>query len=139
MPECHNCPHNGKASRACLRCDGPAETNHHGESHVTMDSETQQSRPVVDAVLHPASKPGYRPAAQVLMEQMARFARHLFEADYLTYMIIRARFNDPQMPLATIAKRHRITTQAVHQRLQRCAEIWPGVRVLIGLRLTRDK
>jgi hypothetical protein len=38
MPECHKCPHNGKRSSACLKCKGPAESNHHGRTFVSVDA-----------------------------------------------------------------------------------------------------
>ena len=31
MPECHDCPKNGKGSPDCLKCKGPGETNNHGQ------------------------------------------------------------------------------------------------------------
>lgn len=32
MPECHNCPKNGQHSRDCIKCKGPAETNHKAQN-----------------------------------------------------------------------------------------------------------
>lgn len=38
MPECHRCEHNGTGSTACLRCRGPAETNHKGRTFLSIDA-----------------------------------------------------------------------------------------------------
>lgn len=54
MPECHKCPYNGKGSAVCLTCKGPAETNHQGQTFVSIDacSDGGQSLGEVAAVLH---------------------------------------------------------------------------------------
>lgn len=38
MPECHNCPENGKQSQACIACNGPADTNHRGQTFLSINS-----------------------------------------------------------------------------------------------------
>jgi predicted DNA-binding protein YlxM (UPF0122 family) len=70
--------------------------------------------------------------------QVVEFMEHLLAQDRTTQRIIMARWRDPVLPLATIAKRHRVTTQAVHARLARCAQEWPAVRRLVGLRMERQ-
>lgn len=38
MPECHKCKHDGKASKACLKCAGPNDSGHHVHAnHVNID------------------------------------------------------------------------------------------------------
>jgi DNA-binding NarL/FixJ family response regulator len=49
MPECHRCPYNGKHSKACLKCKGPADTNHKGKSFVSIDSGDGQTLGEVEA------------------------------------------------------------------------------------------
>ena len=61
----------------------------------------------------------------------------LMEMDAKSFSIVRYRFHHPQTPLSVIARRYRISTQAVHQRLQQLATKWPGVRDLVGLKLKR--
>jgi hypothetical protein len=36
MPNCHNCPENGTKSKACLKCEGPAERLTDAGSHVSL-------------------------------------------------------------------------------------------------------
>ena len=38
MPECHRCEHNQTGSAACLKCRGPAETNHKGRTFLSIDA-----------------------------------------------------------------------------------------------------
>lgn len=38
MSECHRCPHNGRASTACITCDGPPDTNHKGQTFVSINA-----------------------------------------------------------------------------------------------------
>ena len=38
MPECHSCSHNGLSWLGCLRCKGPSETNHKGQTFVSIDA-----------------------------------------------------------------------------------------------------
>lgn len=55
MPECHNCPHNGSPTDACLSCKGPPETNHKGKTWVSLDAtegeRDDQSAALVEASL----------------------------------------------------------------------------------------
>lgn len=36
--ECHRCPNNGKSSTACLSCDGPPDTNHRGQTFLSINA-----------------------------------------------------------------------------------------------------
>ena len=38
MPECHKCRWNGKRSKRCLTCRGAGDTNHKGQSFVSIDA-----------------------------------------------------------------------------------------------------
>ena len=69
--------------------------------------------------------------------RMVECLRRLFEMDERSFRIVRWRFLHPNTPLSKIAKRFRVSTQSVHQRLQAVAEQWPPVRELVGLRLKR--
>lgn len=143
MPDCHKCPRNGRPTRACLTCKGPAETNHKGRSHVSLDADSQdsghgQSWADVDAVIHDARAAGDpAPGQDGDREQAIAFMARLFALDERTFRIVRWRFLHPETPLPVIARRFRLSTQAVHQRLQKLAETWPAVRQLVGLRLKR--
>ena len=56
MPECHRCQHNGTESPACLKCRGPAETNHKGRVFVSLDSgEKRQTGAEVEAAMQVAA------------------------------------------------------------------------------------
>lgn len=37
MPECHNCPHDGKGSSECITCVGPSNNNNKGQVFVSAD------------------------------------------------------------------------------------------------------
>lgn len=41
MPECHSCLDNGKRSQACLTCNGPADTNHRGQTFLSINASQQ--------------------------------------------------------------------------------------------------
>lgn len=41
--ECHRCPHNGRQSQACLSCEGPPETNHRGQTFLSINASQQGS------------------------------------------------------------------------------------------------
>lgn len=36
--ECHRCPHNGQSSTACLSCGGPPDTNHRGQTFLSINA-----------------------------------------------------------------------------------------------------
>lgn len=39
MPECHRCAHDGRrCAAACLSCKGPPETNHKGQTFISLDA-----------------------------------------------------------------------------------------------------
>ena len=47
MPNCHNCPHDGTNSEACLTCPGPAERLTDAGSHVSLHECPEKAfRPV---------------------------------------------------------------------------------------------
>lgn len=140
MPECHRCEHSGRGRVNCLACAGPAETNHKGRSHVSLDAGGPQTLGEVDAVIHAATQqpaPTRMTVRQRDREAMVACLRQVFEMDPASFAIVRERFLSPETPLRVIAKRHRVTTQAVHRRLQQVAAEWPAVRDLVGLRLKR--
>ena len=141
MPECHACEHNGKGRTVCLRCAGPAKTNNHGRSHVSMQAGAdRQTSAEVDAVLRAAAaqpSPPRRSARMRDREAMVNVMRQVFEMDERSFAIVRHRFLHPYTPIRIIAKRYRVSTQAVHQRLKALDEAWPGIRELVGLRLKR--
>lgn len=139
MPECHSCQHNGKNSLACLRCPGPPQTNHKGRSHISIDSGASGGTlGEVEAVLHAARQsPPPKEDIQADRAAVCRFVAKFFEMDEKSLRIVRYRFMHPDVPLSKIAKRHRVSTQSVHQRLKKLAEDWPAVKHLVGLKLKR--
>ena len=44
MPECHSCKHNGLSWPGCLRCKGPADTNHKGQTFVSLDAGSERGQ-----------------------------------------------------------------------------------------------
>jgi len=51
MPECHKCPHNGRANTACLTCRGPGTSlTHHGRAVVSLDALEGAEQPMT---VHP--------------------------------------------------------------------------------------
>ncbi len=60
MPDCHKCrwntaPPSSAKRDACLACPGPADTNHKGRVHVSIDSGDAQTAAEVDASLRVSS------------------------------------------------------------------------------------
>ncbi len=44
MPECHSCSHNGLSWLGCLRCKGPPDTNHKGQTFVSLDAGSERGQ-----------------------------------------------------------------------------------------------
>lgn len=103
---------------------------------MSIDAGRAQTYGEVEASLHEITMCDSKDASAELAA-VAAFARSLFEMDRRTFEIVRARFLCPRMPLHVLARRHRISTQAVHQALKKAAEKWPAVSVLVGLKLRR--
>ncbi len=154
----------------CVTCPGPAETNHHGRTHVSRDADAKgntdtgglrgQTYGDVQAATNRAGDDpaGAAPDVSDLIDlaeapapvdddaagrmadrlAMAECLRHILNMDERTLRIVRWRFANPDKPLAILAKRYRVSTQSVHQRLQQVARTWPNVRFLLGLRLRRN-
>lgn len=142
MPECHKCKHDGKHSKVCVRCAGPGETNHKGRSHISLDASNDGGQTLGDVLaVASASAKGRPPMMRSRADRLAAVTAFMaiMEMDDRSFRIVRARFRDPSVPLSVLAKRYRVSTQAVHQRLQSLAEAWPGVRELVGLRLGRGR
>jgi len=137
MPECHTCEHNGKRHRACLTCV-PTGQNNKGRSHVSLDSGSAHGQSYAEAHAAQPTMPTEADALHQARIQAARFVRMLMELSDRDLRIIRIRLFAPETPLRVIAQRHKMSTQAVHQRLQKLAHTCPAISHLIGLKLTRQ-
>jgi hypothetical protein len=61
MPECHTCDRNGKSDPACLKCRGPAETNHRGKTFLSIDAGSDSQSQTLGEVEAAAAGPdGWR-------------------------------------------------------------------------------
>lgn len=127
MPECHRCQHNGTESPACLKCRGPAETNHRGHRFVSLDSGTSpQTGAEVEASLAQAYEPQTVEAID-LPECCTDTARRLLATlcglpdEDLLLLVSRLRGQS----LASIARRDKKTRQAAHARWKRLVSRHP--------------
>lgn len=134
MPQCHQCLANGERSERCLRCAGPGDTDHHGESHVSLDAMREHDpQTYADAVaametaerrtqtIHPAEA----------AERFGVFAQAWMRQDRKTQRILLAALNDG-LTHAKIARRMRMGRQAVSKRIARALKRAPALRGLIG-------
>jgi len=121
MPECHRCQHNGTESPACLKCRGPAETNHRGRVFVSLDAgDHPQTAAEVEASMADTYQP---PTVEeiALPDCCADVARRLLatlaalEDDELLLLMRRLRGQS----LASIAGIRRKTRQASHAQWNR--------------------
>jgi hypothetical protein len=121
MPECHKCPLDGRPTRECLNCRGPADTNHKGRVHIELDEALacySQRQPFV-------RRGEFAPVAE--------FLRGCMELDGRTRDLIFARLLDPTVPLRVLGRRHRMSLQAVHARFLRAAADWPVLLDLLQI------
>lgn len=129
MPECHTCEWNGRATRHCISCKGPSETNHHGQTFVSLDALNGQEDGILDV---------QRSAENILMARHVSLMRAWLSLDRRTCRLVAARLTDQHIPLRVIAKRLRISTQAAHARLKKAREKWPALEEAIPMKLLVD-
>jgi len=138
MPECHKCTLNGTGSEACLTCKGPPETNHHGKTHVSLDSEVAndpQTGAEVEASMTVCDR--YEPPCIEkidLPDCCADTARRLLaflsslEASDLSLVIWRAQGRS----LAAWGRRNGFTRQYAHHRYTLLSDKEPVVKGAFG-------
>lgn len=131
MPDCHKCPYNGKGSARCLTCRGPADTNHHGRNHISIDAGDGQTLGEVEAsaaVDRHADE--YRPE---ISPDAARVAAMMLDLDCDEFVLVKALIRGRTM--ADVAREAGQTRAAVSARLKRLVERHP-VFAFLRRRLT---
>jgi hypothetical protein len=128
MPDCHSCPHNLKRSRACLKCKGPAATHHHGKSFISIEHMPDRET----AIKPPASKRKQYPLANF-------FALWLRLDPDTRDLVARMVVQHEDLTRVHTAKKLRITTQAVHQRLMTAVRQIPELKAVLRLRMRSIK
>jgi len=133
MPECHTCPHNGKHSRNCITCHGPSKTNHHGKSHVAFEAKDKDSSQTY-ADVHVACdsyRAGRKIEASEACTNFAAFAVAWMHLDRRTQRIFLVILLDHGSQ-TDVAKRLRMSPQAVNQRIKRALKTFPAFRHLVN-------
>lgn len=123
MAECHKCRFNGLGNPICIRCPGPADTNHHGQTHISMDAGADaQTFGEVEASLRRVAQPEIArelpeidAARRVLAEFMA-----LSDPDL---RLVRALMRGESM--AAFGKTEGLTRAAVSWRVKQIAKKHP--------------
>lgn len=123
MPECHKCPFNGKGSDQCISCRYPAnrQPSNHGHSLVPIQyvPETRFRLPE-----YAEFDPKYHALASFmrLWLSLPTVSRNMLTKVFVNETICR---ND-------IAASHRISVQAVNQRLLRLARKHPAIKEILS-------
>lgn len=126
MPDCHNCPLDGSGSDECLRCTGPADTNHHGKTHVSWEAVESfegsfsygtdhiKERAIIIAFSHMI----------LLLEEKTRnmLFRRIAGEEY-----------------KTISRHYGISPQAVELRLTKAMRDSPAIRDMLADKLEKQK
>jgi len=139
MPSCHTCPHNGKKRAACIRCRGPAETNHHGTRHVSMDSKAnaQGSAEIEAALARFQAEQERSPEApdNAGMDAARRVLAAFVDLPPADRDLVCWRMQNPRVNLLRFAGRHARkakTKQALYARMQRIAARHPLIGVVLA-------
>ena len=128
MPECHKCEWDGKQSKRCLKCKGPAETNHKGRSIVSLDAKDGRE---FDFALPVGSiSDPVRAVADTL--------RSLLQLDPVTQRLIMRMMLAPDQSLTCTATRMGLSLSAAHGRLKRARTRIPALKGVIPMRLLSD-
>lgn len=122
MPECHNCPWNGKGSERCLKCAGPADANHHGRTYVSIDCV-----PDAELAVWPQTDPSPPDS------RLAEFMRHWVRMRPGTRDILALLLANPHVRRAELARKLSISPQALHARLLTAARNIPALRRVLRL------
>ena len=145
MPSCHKCEHNGKKHRICLYCKGPAETNHHGKTHISFNAakfENHEDTPayIRDAIAVIEMDPPIPPSAydpdtmEIAMKVLRAFAGLPPKLRGLVFW----RLNNPRRNLAEYASQYCRTCkskQGMYKRLHSIAKTCPELAAAITGRL----
>lgn len=127
MPECHNCPYNGKGNPICLTCQGPPETNHKGRTHLSMDAgDGGQTMGEAEAALRP-KKPFERAECREMTPEMAAARRVAYEFTSLSaeeFGLVQALMRGQSM--AQAAREMGLTKAAVSARVRKLVERHPA-------------
>lgn len=135
MPECHNCPYNGKGNPICLTCPGPPETNHKGRTHLSMDAgEGGQTLGEVEAAMS-RKKPFERaecreaqPETEAETEAARRVAYEFTSLTAQEFGLAQALMRGQSM--AQAARGLGLTKAAVSARVRKLVQKHPSFRFL---------
>jgi len=123
MPDCHKCPNNRKRSEACLKCPGPAETNNHGRTHISIDSgEDGQTMGEVEASWSAEHLTVSRNVPRVHPDVLKLVSAFAMLSD-TEFALVRAYLNRRSM--ADLGRMTGLTRAAISARLARLVEKHP--------------
>lgn len=142
MPDCHKCKHRDAveagryantpyAKTPCGKCAGPAETSHHGKSHVSLDATADGGEALLDRRERVYTSDLERDVGADATEAMRDWARRWMALDGHSRRVALARLIAPDAPVPRQGGR---TRQAEHRALQRAREAIPGLALVTGTR-----
>ena len=123
MPECHKCPWNMKGKKKCLTCGGPPKGSvNHGKTHISLEHA-----PEFETALVPIEKP----RIDRRFEALAQFMRAWFRLTIQDRNILSQLVIDSSQTESTLARRYRVSPQAIQQRLIALAEKYPEIKAVL--------
>lgn len=126
MPECHKCPLNGTGSAECLMCMGPAESNHKGRSHISMDAGMgAQTLGEVKAAMGVWRGTGeVRAGLPPVSADAVKVATMMLELDEAEFRLVRGLLRDGKS-MAAIAREEGLARATVSARVKKLVERHP--------------
>lgn len=125
MPECHQCPYNGKASKKCLSCSGASDKpNNHGRTHVSF--ENVGNLDIVPVAVHPMTE---------RMSRLAGFMRVWLRLEPAIRDLLADMLSDTVHSQRFIAEKHGISPVLLQWRLLRLAKQFPELRSVLKIRM----
>lgn len=123
MPDCHKCPHNGNSTHHCIVCEGPSpHPSNHGQCFVSLERLPPKE---VAKLKLPVPEPE---------NPMAEFMRTWVRLSPTTRDMVAHVLVDGSASCAGIARKLKISRQAVQQNLLKVARQHPELRVVLRFR-----
>lgn len=126
MPECHNCPYDGKGAPECIDCKGPPDTNHQGQTFVSVDAVFGLATPTLTSTADLDLKPC---CCDAVRQMLAIFVVMNDTDRLLVCYVLRG-----GTPTAW-ARSRGLTKQSAFQRVKRLVKTYPWLKNI----LTKDK
>ena len=128
MPECHKCQWNLKGKRHCIKCKGPSMNPiNHGKTHVSLEHTPESETAMV-----PVEK---QPRIDRRFEALAQFMHVWFRLSIQDRNILSQLVIDASQTESTMARRYRVSPQAIQQRLLGLAEKYPEIKAVLKPRI----